>query len=245
VIQQYSQGLMDQPILALGKPREALNTTCSQENSSILGFVEGDAAMKMTKASGFGSLAIAAVIGLLLIVPAQAEVKSHSGNLIIEQPADLPEMARTPGQALFLHQAGEPETNLYLEQQNSAQLAIFNVRDPAKIKAAAWVPLRAAGVFDFVRYLSGRSELVRFRDSGQLAEFDFREPTKPAQKNSSSLSEAGHSESLAQTGLVVINARYRYVGGTVGHDYRVADVSNPAHPTLLATIKQVKQQDRQ
>jgi hypothetical protein len=179
-------------------------------------------------------------MGLLLIVPVQAEIKSHSGNLIIEQPADLPEMARTPGQALFLYQAGDGETYLYVEQQNGAQLAIFDVTDPAKIKAVASVPLKAAGAFDFVRELSGRSELVRFRDSGQLAELDLREPKKPALKSTSSLGEAGYSESLGQTGLVMINTRYRYVGGAVAHDYRVVDVSNPAHPTPLATVKQVK-----
>jgi hypothetical protein len=91
-----------------------------------------------------------------------------------------------------------------------------------------------------VRELSGRSELVRFRDSGQLAELDLREPKKPALKSTSSLGEAGYSESLGQTGLVMINTRYRYVGGAVAHDYRVVDVSNPAHPTPLATVKQVK-----
>ncbi len=196
--------------------------------------------MKTTKASGFGSLAIAAVMGLLLTVHVQAEIKSHSGNLIIEQPADLPEMARTPGQALFLYQAGNGETYLYVEQQNGVQLSIFDVTDPAKIKAAASVPLKAAGAFDFVRYLSGRSELVRFRDSGQLAELDLREPKRPALKSTSSLREPGHSESLGQTGLVMINARYHYVGGATAHDYRVADISNPAHPIPLATIKQVK-----
>jgi hypothetical protein len=37
----------------------------------------------------------------------------------------------------------------------------------------------------------------------------------------------------------MINAHYRYVGGAAAHDYRVADVSTPAHPTPLATIKQV------
>jgi hypothetical protein len=195
--------------------------------------------MKTTGAVRFGNIAVAGVMGLLLTVPVQAEIKSHSGNLIIEQPADLPEMARTPGQALFLYQAGDGKTYLYVEQQNGAQLAIFDVTDPAKIKAAASVPLKAAGAFDFVRYLSGRVELVRFHDSGQLAELDLREPKSPTLKITNTLSEPAHTESLGQTGLVMINAHYRYVGGAAAHDYRVADVSTPAHPTPLATIKQV------
>src|SRR6201997_5595211 len=162
--------------------------------------------MKKTKAVGLGSVAMAAVAGLLLTLPLQAQIKSHSGNLIVEQPADLPEMAQTPGQALFLYQAGDGGPYLYVEQQNGAQLAIFDVTDPAKIKAAASVPLKAAGAFDFVRYLSGRAELVRFRDSGQLAELDLREPKSPSLKITNTLSEPAHTESLGQTTLVMTNA---------------------------------------
>src|ERR1700680_5044022 len=108
---------------------------------SIHGLVKGAATMKMTKAVRFGNIAIAAVTGLLLTLPLQAQIKSHSGNLIVEEPANLPVMAQTPGQALFLDQAGDGETYLYVEQHNGAQLAIFDVTDPAKIKGVASVPV--------------------------------------------------------------------------------------------------------
>src|SRR5260370_27009774 len=101
------------------------------------------------------------------------------------------------------------------------------------MKAVALVPVQGSGVFDVVRYLNDRAELVRFRDSGQLAEL------KPALKGASALSESVHSESLGQTGLVMINGHYRYVSGAA-HDYNLVDVSNPAHPRPVATIKQVK-----
>ena len=80
--------------------------------------------MKMTKAIKFRNIAIAAITGLLVALPVQAEIKSHSGNLIVEQPSDLPEMAQIPGQALFLYQAADGETYVYVEQQNGGRLAI-------------------------------------------------------------------------------------------------------------------------
>jgi hypothetical protein len=67
--------------------------------------------MKATKAIRFANVAMAAVAGLLTL-PLQAQIKSHSGNLIVEQPANLPEMAQTPGQALFLYQVRDGETYL-------------------------------------------------------------------------------------------------------------------------------------
>jgi LVIVD repeat-containing protein len=191
------------------------------------------------KSVRFGNIAIAAVMGLVLTLSVQAEIKSRSGNQIVEEPADLPEMARTPGQSLFLYKGADGETYLYVEQQNCARLAVFDVTDPAKIKAAASVPINAPGVFDFVRYLNDRTELVRFRDSGRRAALDLREPKSPTLKTASSVSKPGHTESLGQTGLVMINGHYRYVAG-VAHDYNLVDVSNPDHPTPVATIKQVK-----
>jgi hypothetical protein len=66
-----------------------------------------------------------------------------------------------------------------VEQHNGAQLAIFDVTDPAKIKGVASVPVKAPGAFEFVRYLNDRTELVRFRASGELAELDLRQPKNP------------------------------------------------------------------
>jgi hypothetical protein len=194
--------------------------------------------MKMTKAVGFGNVAIALITGLLLTPPVQAEIKSHSGNQIVEQPADLPAMAQTAGQSLFLYQAGDRQTYLYVEQENGARLAVFDVTDPAKIKAAASVQINAPEVFDFAGYLNERTELVRFRNSGRLAELDLREAKSPTLQITNTLYERGRTESLGQTGVMMINAHYRYVGG-VAHDYNLVDVSNPAHPTPVATIKQV------
>ena len=90
-----------------------------------------------------------------------------------------------------------------------------------------------------MRYLNDRTELVRFRDTQQFAEFDLRDPKSPTLNMTNTLGGPSQTESLGQTGLVMINGHYRYVGG-VAHDYRLMDVSNPEHPAPLATVKQVK-----
>lgn len=188
---------------------------------------------------GVATIAFTAITGLLLSLPLQAEVKSRSGNQIIEEPSDLPEMARIPGQALFLYQSADGVTYLYVEQKDGARLAIYDVTDPAKIKGVDSVSLKASGTFEFVRYLNDRTELVRFRESRQAAVLDLSHPKNPTLKNVDDLSQPGQTETLGQTALVMINGHYRYVG-SVPHDYRLMDVSNPEHPVPLATIKQVR-----
>jgi len=50
--------------------------------------------MKTIKKFRSGSAAILALTGILLALPDQAKIKSHSGNLIVEQAGDLPERNR-------------------------------------------------------------------------------------------------------------------------------------------------------
>ena len=195
--------------------------------------------MKTKMTIGFANTAFLAVTGLLLSLPVQAEVKSRSGNQIVEEPSDLPEMAKTPGQALFLYQAGDGATYLYVEQHDGERLAVYDVTDPAKIKGVASVPIKASGTFEFVRYLNDRTELIRYRESRQAAVLDLSNPKSPTLKSVDDLSQPGQTETLDQTALVMINGHYRYVG-SVPHDYRLMDVSNPEHPVPLATIKQVR-----
>jgi len=200
---------------------------------------KGEVAMKTRQLIRFVNPVIVALTSLLLVLPVQAEIKSHSKNLIVEQPADLPEMAQTPGQSLFLYQAGDGETYLYVEQEKGARLAVFNVTDPAKIQTASSVVLNTPRAFDFVRQLNDRSELIRFRDNLQVAVLDLHKPKSPTLKIVNALNEPGHTESLGETGFLMINGPYKYVSA-MAHDYQVVDMSNPTGPTILATTKQVK-----
>jgi hypothetical protein len=91
-----------------------------------------------------------------------------SNAIVLVRPTELPTMARQSGEAMFLHDSGDGRVFLYIEQREGAQLAIFDVTDPAHVRGEGSVQLDAAGQFDFVADLGKRGELVRFRgDQGE------------------------------------------------------------------------------
>lgn len=53
------------------------------------------------------------------------------------------------------------------------------------------------------------------------------------------LSEGGATETLGESGFLMVNEPYNYVRATP-RDYQVVDISSPSEPTLLATVAQVK-----
>jgi len=105
--------------------------------------------------------AIAIVLGAVLTAPITYAIPSN--KIVLVPPADLPVLARQSGEAMFLHDTRDGRTLLYVEQRQGAQLAIFDVTDPAHVKGAGSAQLDAAGPFDFVASLGERAELVRFR----------------------------------------------------------------------------------
>jgi len=183
--------------------------------------------------------AFVAFTGLAMTFTLPAEIRSKSQELIVVQPQDLPEGAQMPGNSLFLHSDSSGDTYLYIEQQQGAHLTIFDVTDPSKIKLAGSVALNVPGVFDFVRPLDGHAELVRFRDSKGVGLLDLHKAKAPTLRMISGLSESGSTQSLGETGFLMINEPYNYVRATI-RDYQVVDISSPSEPVLLATVKEVR-----
>jgi len=61
-----------------------------------------------------------------------------SKKVCVVRPSDLPELARVTGQAMLLQCYRRwAETHLYIEQNQGAQLAIFDVTDPANVNKRA------------------------------------------------------------------------------------------------------------
>jgi hypothetical protein len=117
-------------------------------------------------------LALASVLGGLLL-PA-AGYANPSIAIVLVPPAALPTLARQGGEAMFLHDTGNGRTLLYVEQQEGASLAVFDVTDPAHVRGEGSVQLDASGPFDFLAHLGARGELVRFRGGQGEAMLDLR-----------------------------------------------------------------------
>ena len=183
-----------------------------------------------------------AVLAALLVVAGaatlRAEIRSKSKEIVVVQPADLPEQAQTPGNSFFLY-SDNGSTYLYIEQQQGARLTTFDVTDPGKIKVVGSIPLESPGAFDFVRPVGEGAELIRFRDGKGVAVLDLHHPKKPQMRIVSGIMESGATEPLGERAFLMINEPYDYVRA-VPRDYQVIDISTPSEPVLIATVKAVK-----
>ena len=111
---------------------------------------------------------------LLGITLASSSHASPSSDMVLVLPMNLPTLARQSGEAMFLHDTKDGRTFLYVEQRKGAQLAIFDVTDPAHVRGEGSVELDASGPFDFVADLGKRGALVRFRGGQGAAVLDLR-----------------------------------------------------------------------
>ena len=131
---------------------------------------------------------VVAVLGMGIVaapaVNAKPKPKTMTGpdgsKILLVSPADLPELARQSGEAMLLHKTGDGRTFLYIEQNNGARLAIFDVSDPSGITQQGMVQLDAQGTFDFASEAGDYAELVRFRDGQKEALLDLHKVKAPA-----------------------------------------------------------------
>ena len=185
-------------------------------------------------------LTVAAVAAFTLTGPAEA--KSHANRIIVERPAQLPELAQVPGQAMTLRATGDGRTILYIEQNQGARLAIFDVTDPAHIKQVGSAQVDAPGAFDFVSSLGDNAELVRFRNGQGEAILNMRKVKAPILNTIQGLDLQGSTQRLGDDGFIVAQSATqptRLSGVNDPTDYEVVDISNPLHPNTVADMKRV------
>jgi hypothetical protein len=180
---------------------------------------------------------------LLSVVPgacfAKSEVVSHSNNIVVVLPANLPELARRRGIAEQVYSgSSDGSCYLYIEQHQGERLLVLNVTDPAHVKQVGAVPLTVPGPFDFVRMLGGSDYLIRFRNNLGMAVLDLRKPRTPVLTIARALEHPGQTESLGNSAFLMVSD-HQMNSPAIPRDYQVVDTSNPENPSLLFTVKQV------
>jgi hypothetical protein len=183
-------------------------------------------------------MTLTAVAALPFAGYAQARNHHSSDKIIVVRPAELPELARVAGQAMMLHDTLDGRTLLYVEQNHGTRLAIFDVTDPAHVKAEGSTLVDAPGPFDFVSSLGADAVLVRFRNGRGEAVLDLRKVKAPTINMIQGLYSQGATEFLGDDVLVVAK-RPSVQSDAEDTDYQVVDISNPLHPNPLPDIKQV------
>ncbi len=174
--------------------------------------------MNRKQLTRIAQLTLTAVAALTLA--GHAEARNYpSRKVIVVRPSNLPELARVTGQAMLLHATGDGRTHLYIEQNQGAQLAIFDVTDPANVIQEGSAQLNAPGEFDFVSSLGDYAELGRFRN-GQ----GFQ----------------GATERLGDDGLIIAD-QPNVRSDAYNPNYQVVDLSNPLQPIPLADVRQVRE----
>jgi hypothetical protein len=155
------------------------------------------------------------------------------------RPAELPELARVTGQAMVLHATGDSRTFLYVEQNDGARLAIFDVTDPAKIKQEPAAQLDAPGSFDIVSSLGDYAELIRFRDGQGEAVLDLHKAKAPTIKIVPGLKFHGLGDRLIGDGFTIANQASAQTAANA-RNYQIVATLNSHEPERVYDVKQVR-----
>jgi hypothetical protein len=174
-------------------------------------------------------------------IAAQAAVASRSKAIVVETPADLPEVAQAATEAIYLHPAGNGSELLYLEQGQGSKLAILDVTDPAQIKSIGRVSIAANAPYDFVKETGPSAVLVRYRDHSGFAVIDLRHAEKPVLANAPQVAASGYVDELGQDALLLTPANFDVQNPHTAGVYQVVDFSRASNPVVLATVAGVKQ----
>ncbi len=184
-------------------------------------------------------LTLAAAAALTLT--ASADAKNRPNKIIVVRPTDLPELARVPGEAMILHATGDGKTHLYVEQNNGARLAVFDVSDPANVKQESAAQLDALGPFEFVSSLGDNAELIRFKNGQGEAVLDLHKAKAPVIKMVPGLELQGATERLGNDGFIVSNQASAQSDAN-DPDYQVVETADTREPNRVYDVKQVREE---
>jgi hypothetical protein len=172
------------------------------------------------------------------IITASAVHANPSDNIVVVPPTDLPELARQPGEAMLLRNTTDGRAILYMEQQQGARLAIFDVTDPVHIKGEGSVQLGAGGPFDFVSPIGSKQELIEYRQGHDDAVLDFHNVKLPSLEAVQGLTLQGPVTRLGNDGFIVASEDTE---APPARDYQVVDTTSRKMLSTVFDVKQVRE----
>jgi hypothetical protein len=174
-------------------------------------------------------------------VPLQAATRNHSRTLRVETPEERRELAVENAEALYLQTPGDGSALLYVEEQGGRALIVLDVTDPARIRRIADAPLAAGSDFDFVRTVSQKAVLVRYRDGSGFAILNLKHRRHPILATALAFPQTENSEQLDEANVLVMAGETANQPLRDPQTYRLVDTSDVTTPRELATISDVTQ----
>jgi hypothetical protein len=171
---------------------------------------------------------------------ATAAYSRMSNNLIVVPPTDLPELAQQTGEAMRLHDTNDGRTHLYIEQNNGAQLAIFDVTDPSHVKGEGSAQIDAPGPFYFVSTLGARAEVVRFRQGQGGAVLDLHKVNDPTLTKVQGLALHGATVALGDDAFTVTSQPDSAARST--RDFQVVDAASAGDLNHVFDVREVREE---
>lgn len=177
----------------------------------------------------------------LLASTALAQIVSHSRDVVIEQPINLPEQAQLPGDALYLNtESGDGSAYLYVEQQHGQRLVVFDVTDLTRVKMVRTEELAMPGPFEFAEDVNGSFIVLRSLDNQEMAILNVHKAKAPVLQTMDSFRHAGRVASIGRSTFLLTDARFSLKHERVPEDYTVVDVNKKSNPSVLYTAKLVR-----
>jgi hypothetical protein len=186
---------------------------------------------------------LVAAMPLVCALGAPTTAAARAKDIVVEPPAALPALAREAGVDMYLRDANNGSTYLYIEDQTGKYLSILNVTDPARIAEVARVSIAAQGPFDFVRELDHSAALIRYRDNSGFAVASFKRVDRPTIAQVQPMATARTAEMLDGAGLLLTSTSQSHASletptprRVEPQTYTVVDVANAAEPEVLASV---------
>jgi hypothetical protein len=177
---------------------------------------------------------------LAVTATVQASTKPHSSSIVIDSPADLPELAQRRSEAMYLHANGSGQAFLYLEQEQGKSLAILDISNPGSIREVGRVSLAVQAAYDFVQSLSHSAALIRYRDGSGFAVISFKKYKQPVLVAAPALPNLANIQAFGHNTLLFASSN-NPSSPSQDNQCEVIDVSNPAKLKSLVAIHGLKQ----